>query len=322
MKVQIVKKLIKMKEVKKFDVVSIADLCIDIIVTGSVKPIYGQVEQLVDNYSIDVGGSVSIFASQFAKLGGQVCLFGKVGNDIQGKIILERLALAGVDVSFVEFCSNTSTAMGLNLSCNNDRALLACLEAIDLIDNDIFKQLLSVKTRHWHIGSYFLLKGLAGGWSHWIKECKKEKISISLDTNWDPEESWDSILEILPLVDIFLPNEAEALSITRQDDILKAGDILATYCPFVVIKCGENGAVVFTNNEVTEYPIPERLLLNLQILDTTGAGDNFDAGFLFNWLKDEKLSTCIELAFECAISSLKALGGVQMQVLQKQIAND
>ena len=73
---------------------------------------------------------------------------------------------------------------------------------------------------------------------------------------------------------------------------------------------------------MSEYPISERFLQDLQILDTTGAGDNFDAGFLFNWLKDEKLSTCIELAFECAISSLKALGGLQMQILQKQIAND
>jgi len=313
---KMIKKVVKMNEAKIFDVVSIADLCIDIIITGTVKPIYGQVEQLVDNYTIDVGGSVAIFASQFAKLGGEVCLFGKVGNDIQGKIILERLALAGVDVSYVNICSNTPTAMGLNLSCNNDRALLACLAAIDLIDKDIFKQTMKVKTRHWHIGSYFLIKGLVGSWSDLIKELKKEKVSISLDTNWDPEENWDSILEILPLVDIFLPNESEALSITRQDDILKAGKTLVSYCPLVIIKCGEKGAMIFTNNEVFEYPIPESLLENLKILDTTGAGDNFDAGFLFSWLQDEKLDACIELAFKCAISSLKALGGVQMQVLQ------
>jgi ribokinase len=306
-----------MNEGKKFDVVSIADLCIDIIITGTVKPIYGQVEQLVDNYTIDVGGSVGIFASQFAKLGGKVCLFGKVGDDTQGKIILEKLASAGVDVSFVEVCLNAPTAMGLNLSCNNDRALLACLAAIDLIDKDIFKQTMTVKTKHWHIGSYFLLKGLVGSWRDWIKELKKEKLSVSLDTNWDPEENWNAVLEILPLVDVFLPNESEALSITGQDDILKAGEKLASYCPLVVIKCGEKGAIIFTNNEVYEYPIPENLLENLKILDTTGAGDNFDAGFLYSWLQGEKLAACITLAFKCAISSLQALGGVQMQVEEK-----
>jgi ribokinase len=321
MNIWTVKKYLNMNEGKNFDVVSIADLCIDIIITGTVKPIYGQVEQLVDHYTIDVGGSVGIFASQFAKLGGTVCLFGKVGDDTQGKIVLEKLASAGVDVSLVDICSDTPTAMGLNLSCNNDRALLACLAAIDLIDKDIFKQTMNVKTRHWHIGSYFLLKGLVSSWTDFIKELKKKKVTVSLDTNWDPEENWNAVLEILPLVDIFLPNEAEALSITGQDNVLKAGEKLATYCPLVVIKCGEKGAMIFTNNEVFEYPIPESLLADLKILDTTGAGDNFDAGFLFSWLQGEKSDACITLAFKCAISSLKALGGVQMQVVEK-ITND
>lgn len=301
---------------------AIADLCLDIIITGKVKPIYGQVEQLVEDYSIDVGGSIGIFASQFAKLGGKAGLIGKVGNDIQGKIVRERLVDAGVDISLVDCCPGASTAMGLNLSCEGDRALLTCLGALDLIDKDIFQKSLGVQTVHWHIGSIFLLKKLSRFWIPWIQELKKENITISLDTNWDPDEKWDPVISMLPFVDVFLPNESEALAITGLADMMQAGKELVKCCPLVIIKCGEKGACIFTASDVVEFPIPKNLVQDLIILDTTGAGDNFDAGFLFHWTKGNELSVCIEQAFRCAISSLKGLGGIRMQVNHKETAND
>ncbi len=305
-----------------FHIVSIADLCIDVLVNAQVKPEYGQVEKLVDDYSMDLGGSIGIFASQIAKLGGKISLVGSLGDDLQGKIVLQTLKDSGVNTDKIQISANEKTPLGLNLSCLGDRAMLTYLGTLNLIDASVFEENIFEEATHVHIGGYFLLNKLISAWPEQIKKLKQSGKTISLDTNWDPDQEWKTITDILPHVDVFLPNESEALSITGQDDISKAGSILATYCPLVVIKCGEKGAIVFTDIEVVEYPIPVRFLENLQILDTTGAGDNFDAGFLFNRLQNEKLSTCIELAFECAISSLKALGGVKMQVLQKQTAND
>ena len=71
----------------KFDVAVIADLCVDILIRGDVVPVWGQVEQFVDDYCLELGGSAGIFASQFTRLGGRVGLYGKVGNDLFGRYL-------------------------------------------------------------------------------------------------------------------------------------------------------------------------------------------------------------------------------------------
>ena len=68
----------------RLEVVVIADLCADILVTADVRPIYGQVEQYAKDYELEVGGSAIIFASQFTKLGGNIGLIGTVGDDVFG----------------------------------------------------------------------------------------------------------------------------------------------------------------------------------------------------------------------------------------------
>lgn len=298
---------------KKINIIAVADLCIDILIDAKVKPEYGQVEQLADSYSLDLGGSVGIFATQMAKLGGKISVAGKLGKDPQGKIILQTLEESGVDTSLIDILDEEKTPLGLNLSCQGDRAMLTYLGTLKLIGPSIFKEEWLTMASHWHIGGYFLLDNLIPAWPEWIRTLKDNGVSISLDTNWDPAGEWKTITEILPMIDVFLPNEAEAMAISGKPDVYEAGKFLSALCPLVVIKRGAEGALAFSEDSVVEFKIPEAFLENLKILDTTGAGDNFDAGFMFEWLNNRTLNECLYRATQCGTQSLNSLGGIKAQ---------
>ena len=163
------------------------------------------------------------------------------------------------------------------------------------------------------------MQNLIPAWLDWIRLLHSRNISISLDTNWDPSGNWENIWELLPWINVFLPNEAEAHAITGDKDLNGAGRKLAEKCTLVVIKTADKGASVFQGTKRDDYSIPDACLQGLRIKDTTGAGDNFDAGFIRCWLLKKPVSTCIEYAFSCAISSLKSMGGIEGQIVIKHI---
>jgi sugar/nucleoside kinase (ribokinase family) len=113
---------------------------------------------------------------------------------------------------------------------------------------------------------------------------------------------------LLPHVDIFLPNEREALALTRTENIEEALEHLARLSKTVAIKLGAQGALARAANEQIRVPsIPVR------VTDTVGAGDAFDAGFLYGWLNDWSLGRSLQLACACGALSTQAPGGTQGQ---------
>lgn len=303
--------------VAPFDVTAVADLFLDVIMMGPQKPVFGQVELLMDDYDLELGGSVGIFASQFAKLGGRVKLLGAVGNDPAGKLLTERLDAAGVDTESIAIESEAKTPLGINISVKGDRALLTYLGTIGRLTEHIFGQVNPGSFRHWHLGSYFLLQPLMMHWPSWLQRVKAAGRTVSLDTNWDPATAWEGIDALLPFVDVFLPNEAEAMAIVGTNDLRMAGEWLSQRCPLVVIKCGEKGAMVFSKGRITSYPVPEALLNHLEVKDTTGAGDNFDAGFIHRWLENGTIDACVEQGTACAVNSLRYAGGINGQLTKR-----
>ena len=296
-----------------YDLAVVADLCIDVLLTGKVKPIYGQVEQFVDDYQIELGGSATIFSSQFTKLGGKCAFLGAIGNDGFGELLLSRIREIGIDDRFLHY-SNEKTALGLGLGYGNDRAMLTYLGTL----NDIKPQLIETSgvldaASHIHINSYFLLENLQAYWSEKAPLLKKRGKTLSLDTNWAPLDDWQKVHELLPFIDVFIPNEEEAKLISAQANLADAGMWLSEQCPLVVIKRGEKGASLFQKGTRTDFEIPSLLTDQLKIKDTTGAGDNFCAGFIFNWLKGKPLEDCVTLGMQCGTSSLKEIGGINGQ---------
>lgn len=293
------------------EVFCVADMCVDLVLAGNVRPRFHQVEQLIDNYTLELGGSANIFATQFAKLGGRAGVAGCVGSDILGEFVLRRLQALGVETKHVRQQDSFKTGLGLALAERDDRAILTYLGTIDAFEpQELTEDLLGV-ARHWHIASYFLLGKLRGCWKSWLERCRAAGMTASLDTNWDPESRWEGVVGILPLIDVFFPNDAEARAIAREPDVMKAGERLAGYGPLVVIKQGSEGAVAFKGKRYWRNRTPQPAAA---LVDTIGAGDNFDAGFLRAWLLGREVEACLDLASRCAASSLCAAGGIEGQL--------
>lgn len=295
------------------DVFCVADMCVDLVLTGNVRPAFRQVEQLVESYALELGGSANIFATQFAKLGGRAGLTGWIGSDVFGKFVLEKLCVIGVDTTRVRRHEMLKTGLGVALVEGEERAILTYLGTIDAFQpQDLTDELLDI-ARHWHIASYFLLKSLRNCWAGWLQRCRAKGLTTSLDTNWDPEARWEGVIELLPLVDVFLPNEAEARAISGAFDLRKAGERLASFGPLVVIKRGSEGAAAFHRGMLWHSP-PRRNASAIRVVDSVGVGDNFDAGFLRAWLLGRSIDQCFDLASRCAAGSLSAAGGIEGQL--------
>jgi sugar/nucleoside kinase (ribokinase family) len=297
----------------------IGDFCVDLILTGDVRPRFGQVEQVIDDASLEMGGSAAIFASQSAKLGAQVKVVGSVGGDPFGQLITAELSRSGADVSRLRPHPVLKTGIGVALSMPSDRAILTYLGTMDALRPEDLDEALFASCRHVHMASYFLLDAMRAEWPGWFAFCRERGITISMDTNWDPKESWQGLDELLPYVDVFLPNEAEALAISRASDVEAAGRNLASLGPLVVIKRGPEGATAFGKQQQWSLVPGRDTGLPARVVDTTGAGDNFDAGFMQAWLNGAGVPACLALGHRCAISSLEERGGTRGQLMESSI---
>jgi ribokinase len=298
-----------------FDVGCVADLCVDLILSGEVTPRFQQVEQLIEGYAVEPGGSGTIFASQFAKLGGQVELLGAVGADAFGTFLADWLETVGIGTQRIRRDPSEQTGLGVHLvKPDGDRAMLTYTGTIDGVAPADLTPALLPACRHWHLASYFLLNRLRHHWPGWLAQCRAAGITTSLDTNWDPEERWEEVRELLPLIDLFLPNEAEAQAIAGIADVDAAGEKLSGLVPLVVIKRGREGATAYRAGQRWRRAGAAETDPPISVADTVGAGDNFDAGFLRAWLLGWDMDSCLDLATRCAQSSLKAAGGIQGQL--------
>ena len=203
----------------EFDILTVGDLCVDLIVDlGEAAPIFGQAEQWVPDYLVELGGSGCIFACQAAKLGLRVAVVGRVGDDAFGQLALRRLAECGVETRFITAPPGLKTGLGLALCrAAGDRAILTYGGSINAVyPADLSDDLLR-STRHLHYCSYFLQTHLRAAVPAIFRRAKALGLTISLDTNWDPGGRWAAagdLAEALALCDLFLPNEQEALAIT------------------------------------------------------------------------------------------------------------
>ena len=144
-------------------------------------------------------------------------------------------------------------------------------------------------------------------------------MTVSLDTNWDPAETWDGGLrESIGQADLFFPNENEALAITRQADLSGVLDVLHSWGRpelVIAVKRGEQGSLVSTQGSQMEVPvIPVETLV-----DTIGAGDSFDAGFVTGWLHGLPVAECAALGNACGRASTQARGGIQGQPVRTNL---
>jgi sugar/nucleoside kinase (ribokinase family) len=300
---------VRASEITRFDLAVIGELNVDLLLYGDdVVPNFGQAEKLVDDAVLTVGSSSAIFAHQAARLGLRVVFVGKVGPDVFGEFMVDRLAKAGVETSTVVVDPGVKTGITVHLIRGTDRAMLTHAGSIADLRRDEVDEAVLGDTRHVHLGSYFLQQGIQPGLPDIFSRAQKAGATTSLDPGWDPEEDWDSGLrEVLAHTDVFLPNEQELLALARKT-VLE--DALESYedIPTVAVKRGDAGVVGRANGAVVACSAPR-----VDAVDTTGAGDSFDAGFLFGLLNGYDLKRALEIGCLCGALSTEKAGGVDAQ---------
>jgi sugar/nucleoside kinase (ribokinase family) len=293
---------------KTFDILVPGEINPDLILSGNVAPEFGQVEKLVDSAELTVGSSSAIFACGAARLGLKVGFVGVCGADMFGRFMLDELSSHGVDVSNVIIDPALQTGLSIIFNRGSDRAILTHLGAINRLRAEQVSTSLLQRARHLHIASYFLQSDLRPGLPDLFQRARTLGLSISLDTNWDPSGEWSGLEELPGWVDVFLPNENEALALTGAPTVDKALQALGRKCKWVAVKLGARGAIACRGEEVARAVPPP-----IQVVDTVGAGDTFDAGFLYGFLNDWSLDKALSLAVACGSLSTQSAGGTAAQ---------
>lgn len=291
---------------KEFDVAVIGEINADLILNGNVEPTFNQVEKIVDRADLVMGSSAVIFACGIARLGLKTTFIGKVGDDVFGNFMVNAMKDRGIDVSSVCLDKTIRTGLSVILARTEDRAILTYPGSIHELEyEDIDFDKIS-RCQHLHLSGYYLLDKLRPKIPALFKTVNEMGLSISLDTNYDPDEIWNGILmEALKLVDVFLPNETEAMAISRQGNISEALDHFAEIVPIIVIKLGEKGACLKYGNNDSIY----QTAAQIDVIDTVGAGDSFDSGFVYGYLNDWSMDQSLALAVACgSLSTIKAGG--------------
>ena len=291
-----------------FDLVVIGDCNPDVVLRGDdLTPAFGQQEKLVDSMSLVVGGSASITAVAAARLGLRVALVAAIGDDAAGTFMLAELAAAGVDAGAVAVRPQSPTGMTVALSQGDDRAILTAEGVMATLTPADVPAGLIARARHVHVSSYFLLERLLGpGLAALLAAARAAGASTSLDTNWDPAGRWGAEFfpDVLAQADLLLPNEAEALNLSGRDTLPEAAAELTAAGSRLVIKLGAQGALCADGGRrYRVQPLP------LHPVDTTGAGDCFNAGLLAGLARGLQLPQAAALGCAAGAASTQAAGG-------------
>ncbi len=305
-----------------FDILVAGEINPDLILSGNVIPEFGQVEKLVDSAALTVGSSSAIFACGAARLGLKVAFIGVCGDDIFGRFMLDEMSKRNVDVSNVIVRKDGQTGLSVILNspfdygsryvtqgvttrptAQGDRAILTHLGLIaELRASDIADDLLR-RSKHLHVASYFLQTKLQPDLPALFKRARYLGLTTSLDTNYDPSEKWTGFDELLAVTNVFLPNEAEAKSLTGADNVDEAANRLQSRWRRLPLSWEKMGRWESRSQRVRMSSIP------VNVVDTVGAGDSFDAGFIYGYLNGWELEKSLRLACVCGALSTQQAGG-------------
>jgi len=270
---------------KPFDIAIVGETNLDLILYGIPEVMPVERELLANGFDMTLGGSSSILAHNLSSLGTRVGFVSEIGNDAFGQIAKSYLAESGVDLACLRSIPGATTGVTIVLPHGKNRHILTYPGIMSALTVDDLDLSYLTSARHFHLSSLFLQTGLHAGLPQLFDDLKAAGLTLSLDTNDDPTGTWRGVLDqLLDKIDILLPNEEELLKIADAATVEEALGKLAARVPMIVVKCGDRGALVQRGKE-RQWVRP----LAVQPVDTIGAGDSFNAGFLSAWLAGENL---------------------------------
>lgn len=292
----------------RFDVTIAGELNVDLILSGVPDELPPERELLAEGMTLTLGGSSAILAHNLAAMGSRVGFQSRIGDDELGSGILHVLQQSGVDISRVRRVPGAvKTGITVVLQRAAWRNMVTYLGTIaDLSWNDLDLEYLA-DSRHFHVSSFYLQRALRPCVAELFRRMKEAGLTTSLDTNDDPDDQWEGGLhEALRYVDVFLPNEREALKTAGSGILESAITQLAKLVPLVVVKLGRNGALAQRGTERFESPA-----IAVDAVDAVGAGDSFDAGFLNRYVKGADVNECLRAGNLAGALSTTRAGGVE-----------
>ena len=265
----------------KMDISIAGEINLDLVLYGLPKDMRLDRELLASGFSMTLGSSSAILAHNLAALGIRTGFVTRVGPDEMGQIAVDRLLASGVDLSHIVRAEDTPTGVTVVLPHGRERHILTYPGSMHKMERgDLDFDYLS-SARHFHLSSLFLHRGLQRDLPQLFRDLKHTGLTVSLDTNDDPEGEWGGVLDqLLGSIDILLPNEEEACRMTHSETLEQALAILSERVPIIAVKRGSQGCLVQHGKERVCAEA-----IRVDPLDTIGAGDSFNAGFLSAYLR-------------------------------------
>jgi len=285
------------------------EINVDLVLQGYTEfPVPGK-EVLVQDSQLVLGSATAILAMGLARLGTPVAFVGRVGDDLWGHYCLDDMAGRGIDLSRVIRGGGLKTGITVSITHAADRALVTHMGAIGALTATDVPDAAMAGCDHLHVSSFFLQEALRPGLPDLFARAHRAGLTTSLDTGFDPSGRWNGELrETLRETDLFFPNEVELEALTGCTDPAEGLRKLDNGRTRVVAKLGRDGAMTLDGGtivHVAAYPV--------EAVDTTGAGDSFNAGFLHRWLAGAPLVECLRLGAACGALSTLGLGGTAAQ---------
>ncbi len=302
------------------DIGLIGPLNVDLILTGQAPE---RNEELVrwagpSEVQLCAAGSAGYIAQDLARFGFRTSLVSTLAGDPFGDAVLRILSAEGLDTTHVTRQAGTLSGIGIYmLLFGSKKRPLTYRMPTHLPWPKPFtaeqRQFLLEEHRHLHCAGYLHFPDM---WNDELAEIFREAKGKGLTTSLDPQfvlmlvqTPWLEPLEaVLPYTDLLLLDEDEARTIARQDDLHQAAQFLQRQGPkTVVIKSGPRGSLLCENQILSECPavhLPEE-----EIVDSIGAGDAFDCGMIYGFLKGWDPTRSQKFATQAAASTLRAAGG-------------
>src|SRR5690606_7822477 len=257
-------------------------------------------ELFARDFAMTPGGGALITAAHLAALGRPSAVLARFGTDPLSAALSGELEDLGLDLRFLDRADAAGPQLTVVMVKDGDRAFLS-RRAGHARPSSFETALAWPEAAHLHIAEYATLHEMTDA----ISAAKARGLSVSLDPSWDDELIGDPMFfERSTGADIFLPNLEEARALTGQDDPAAAIARLHRHFPIVALKSGEQGGLLAMGGEVISMPTPR-----VDVIDTTGAGDAFNAGFLHAWLDGADARACLAAAIAAGSRSVQAPGG-------------
>ncbi|QRM27292.1 carbohydrate kinase family protein [Microvirga sp. VF16] len=274
----------------------------DIIFTGlRDMPALGR-ERFAEDVTIVAGGGAYITAAHLASLSRPSALLTRLGTDPLSQSLNPELEGSGIDLAFVERFHDAGPQPTVALVKDGERAFVS-RRAGTSRPASLEKALSAPEIAHLHIAEFATLKDNPDV----IAMAKDRGLTVSLDPSWDDQliRQDAGFFEACAGIDVFLPNVEEGEALTGETSVKAILRVLQQHFPLVVLKRGEYGAMAsHASTCVSAEALP------VKVVDTTGAGDAFNAGFLHSWLGTFDLRKSLAAGIKAGALSVQSAGGV------------